>query len=290
MRAKVISFSKRGYELSVLIQQALFFHETELVYRGRDGLAGFQPESKFEPQSELQPESRPKSQSELRRTSLQKICKKAFEEQTALIFICAAGIAVRSIAPFIGDKLTDPPVLVVDECALHVIPILSGHVGGANALAREIAGKLGSDPVITTASELSEIRNKSSDQRRYCIGIGTRRGKSLEEIEKAVLLCMEMIGVRTEEIELIATIDKKRNEPGLLAFAEKYFFTLMTYSAEALSGVDGIFAGSNFVKDHVGVDNVCERASIAGLGGKGRLVCHKYASDGVTVAIAEREV
>ncbi len=73
---------------------------------------------------------------------------------TALLFIGAAGIAVRSLAPVLKDKLTDSPVLVMDETGRHVISLLSGHLGGANALTRLLAARCGADPVITTASDL----------------------------------------------------------------------------------------------------------------------------------------
>lgn len=81
----------------------------------------------------------------------------AFSSCDALIFVGAAGIAVRSIAPYVRDKFTDPAVLVVDELGQYIIPILSGHVGGANGLAKELAGYLGATAVLTTATD---IQNK----------------------------------------------------------------------------------------------------------------------------------
>ena len=71
--------------------------------------------------------------------SLSQWTGKMFAEKRAMIFVSATGIAVRAIAPWIRDKMTDPPVVTVDEGAQFVIPLLSGHVGGANELARHIS-------------------------------------------------------------------------------------------------------------------------------------------------------
>jgi precorrin-4 C11-methyltransferase len=71
-----------------------------------------------------------------------------------LVFFLAAGAVTRLIAPCLASKETDPGVLVVDEAGRFVIPLLSGHKGGANAFARTVAGCLGATPVITTASDV----------------------------------------------------------------------------------------------------------------------------------------
>ena len=83
--------------------------------------------------------------------------KDAFEKYDAIVFVGATAIAVRSIAPCLKDKLTDPAVLVVDEKSQYVIPILSGHVGGANALAVQLAAYLQAIPVITTATDIQGL-------------------------------------------------------------------------------------------------------------------------------------
>lgn len=92
-----------------------------------------------------------------------------FAKYDALIFIMAAGITVRMIAPHLKSKLTDPAVLVMDERAGHVVSLLSGHIGGANALAEKIASYTGADPVITTATDVGAKRAADSVARELAL-------------------------------------------------------------------------------------------------------------------------
>jgi precorrin-4 C11-methyltransferase len=77
-----------------------------------------------------------------------------FGRYEQLVFFLATGAVTRLIAPHLADKSTDPAVVAVDEAGQFVVALLSGHQGGANALARTVAGHLGATPVITTASDV----------------------------------------------------------------------------------------------------------------------------------------
>jgi precorrin-4 C11-methyltransferase len=81
----------------------------------------------------------------------------SFVDYEAFIFVGALGICVRSIAPYVQDKATDPAIINLDDHGQFVQPVLSGHLGGANELARRLARVLGAQAIITTASDLQNI-------------------------------------------------------------------------------------------------------------------------------------
>lgn len=78
----------------------------------------------------------------------------AFDRYRGLVLVMPLGAAVRLIAPLLQDKQTDPGVVVLDEAGIQAIAMLSGHVGGGNALARQVAAAVGARPIITTAADL----------------------------------------------------------------------------------------------------------------------------------------
>lgn len=274
-----------------------------------------------------------------------KLVAECFSDSTPILFVCAVGIAVRLIAPYIKDKLTDPPVLVMDEAGEHVIPILSGHVGGANELAKTIADAASATPVITTATDVNStfsidtfarenrltIKNRDGikkvssqvlkgepiriqvgtdffdrpdvviaseenihgytlwlSKKKYVLGIGCKKGKTLKAIEERVSAVIDELGIGYSDIYAFGSIDLKADENGLLAFSQKYRIPFVTFTPEVLQKAKGEFAASDFVKETTGVDNVCERAAMLLTLNRGKIVMGKQALDGVTVAVALR--
>lgn len=283
----------------------------------------------------------------------------------AYLFIGAAGIAVRSIAPFVKDKFSDSPVIVMDEKGTFVIPLLSSHVGGAGEIAALIASMEGAIPVVTTATDLNEkfavdvfavrngmtvtdkvmakeisswiLRGKQAGfysdfslegelpeelcfwdslkvsksempgiavlekeplkrcrgilylfPKILCVGIGCRRGVGKEKIEREIRRIIENGGWKMEQIAVVASIDLKADEKGILEFVRKYKIPFQTYTASELNEVEGVSSSSEFVKKVTGTDNVCERAAL--LAGKsGDLVHKKEVSGDLTIAIVRMD-
>ena len=274
-----------------------------------------------------------------------------WEDSDALVFVGAAGIAVRAVAPHVRDKFTDPAVVSVDEEGRFAVPLLSGHVGGANELALRVAELTGGQAAVSTATDVNGLfavdvwakgnglvitdralaREVSaallegkavgfaSDWGHPCpagltqgpaeigvwvtartgagpfsrtlrlapkgliLGVGCRRGTERAAIEEAA--AEALAGYEPLAVAAVATIDLKKDEPGLLAFCAARGLPLLTFSAGELSAVAGDFTPSDFVKGVTGVDNVCERAAAAA---GGRIVVPKLAKNGVTASVAEK--
>ena len=116
--------------------------------------------------------------------------------RAAFLFIGAAGIAVRYIAPWVKDKYTDSPVLVLDEKGRYVIPLLSGHVGGAAALADEIACLTGGTAVHTTATDVHGKFAVDVFAKEHCLEITDR---AAAKAISAAVLAGEKIALYIEE-------------------------------------------------------------------------------------------
>ena len=301
-----------------------------------------------------------------------------FRKGNVLVYIGACGIAVRAIAPHIGSKDTDPAVIVMDEKGEHVIPILAGHLGGANEWARKIARLTKGQPVLTTATDvrgvfavdlfakdnrllISDLKkagrftaslleekeasviisskyadvirfedgnptelkvNNLPDEELECLkganaalitpeaefsdkantplrliprcvilGIGCRKGKSYEELRDFAEGTLQELGLCREAVCAIASIDVKKEEPGLVSLAADFGVPLLTFSTEELEKVEPenwTFAESDRVREHVGTGNVCERAAVAA--GAGRILKGKTAKDGMTICVGMKPV
>lgn len=288
-------------------------------------------------------------------------------EYEALIFIMAAGIVVRQIAFLLEGKDRDPAVLVLDEEGKFVIPLLSGHLGGANDWARRISACCGAVPVITTATDgrnilapdqyarlygwkieplrrlpalnrllldqhtlnvwteyqlseeyaalrqdphyhflapeekekahilISAFPDLNSKEDVVClippvlsVGVGCRRGVSKEAIMEQIQEGLKQIGASAKALAGIYSIERKAAEAGLQEAAKALGVLLKTFTADELqvvSAEEGLSA-SDFVREKIGVEGVCEAASLLGIQRKGRLILSKSKGRGVTVAVS----
>lgn len=350
MQIEIISFTEQGNRLAEKIEK---------IIKSREQIRKLSTEQSSK--QGRQTKSSEKNQDELvgrydgrkLRQPLQEWCREAFLSAQLLVFVGAAGIAVRTIAPFVRDKFTDPAVLVVDEKGTYVIPILSGHVGRANEYAVYLSEKLSATAVITTATDLNEkfavdvfaqknrlvIKDRvwakkisaailqgekigvfcegamvgNLPEELFCVstqqkisigihteshlipkavtlGVGCRKGKPKEELERFILAQLEEQHIALESIACVASVDKKKEEPGLVAFCKKYGLAFQTFSPEQLRRVSGDFSESSFVEETIGVGNVCERAAMcAQHTEKAHFILNKTAENGMTLAIAEKE-
>lgn len=189
--------------------------------------------------------------------TVQRIFTRAEQKQDVLIFICATGIVMRTLAPVLESKYQDAPVLVMDEQGRFVIPLLSGHEGGANQLANQIAGLLNAQPVITTAGHyLNPV---------YTVGMGCERHCPKDELERLLQDCLQQTGLSIDQISSINSIDIKSDEVGLIELAEGLSKPFHTWHKDQLNTMDHLLnSRSEYVFNTVGVYGVAESAALYG--------------------------
>lgn len=201
--------------------------------------------------------------------------RRAFHQHRQWIAVMASGIAVRYLGDLPQSKHSDPALVVLDEAARFAIPLLSGHEGGGNALAYAVARLTGAIPAVTTATEALKP---------LTLGIGCRRGKSADDIERAVLLALA--GRSLAAVREVATIDLKADEAGLQAFCQRHDLPLRVIAHSDVAARAWVSQPSVWVQRNVGVDGVCEPCALIA-SPRGALIIAKTALDGVTVAIVE---
>ena len=119
------------------------------------------------------------------------------------------------------------------------------------------------------------------------LGVGCKKGASAQKIGAAVETTLAREKINPRAVASVASVDMKRSEQGLIDYCREQGLAVAFYSAGQLNTVPGIFSSSEFVRNTVGVDNVCERAAMLSAGQKAWLLVKKTCLDGVTVAVAQ---
>jgi len=285
--------------------------------------------------------------------SLASALKENWGRYDSFVFIMATGIVVRTIAPLLRSKTKDPAVVVVDETGRYAVSLLSGHLGGANTLAKGVAHVLGSEPVITTASDRlgltavdlwarqknfvpdpPETLKKAASRLVNCgqlqvyldtpgielpddfyqvtdpaladivisnrtvfpdsfvlrpqnlaVGVGCNRGTTVEQFDQALRRLFLDHRLSLLSIRNLASIDLKRDEPGLIDFASSHGWEIRFYSKEELNSVENV-AASRAVFTATGAHGVCEPAALLAAH-TNELLIRKVKCKDVTLAVAQ---
>ena len=199
-----------------------------------------------------------------------------FPRCRGLIFAAPVGVVVRAIAPLVRSKYEDPAVVVLDVGGRWAVSLLAGHEGGANALAIRVANILGAEPVITTTTEALKS---------VIVGIGCRRGTKADRIVAAVRSALAESGIALDEVRLLASVDIKADETGLLEAAEALDLPIRFIPAEEIRASSREFSHSPFVEEKVKLPAVAEPAALLA-GRRTRFISRKKTYGGITIAIA----
>jgi len=198
------------------------------------------------------------------------VFKDSFGRYDVIVAIMACGIVVRKIAPLLTSKWKDSAVVVVDKELKYAIPILGGHKGG-NAVAERLQ-EIGIQPVITTEAEVS---------RGLCVGIGSRKGVSAEEVESAIREALKLVGAELEQVRLFATASIKKKERGIIEAVDKHKKPLLFLEPEQINSMDIRPSKAEIV----GLRSVAEASALYYARDK-KLLLPKRVFGRVTIAIA----
>ncbi len=206
-----------------------------------------------------------------------------FQAGHILLMVCATGIVVRTLAPVLASKYKDPAVLVLDEASRFVIPLLSGHEGGANHLAAVLSDALDAQMVQTTAQPYTEPV--------YTLGLGCERDCPQSFVDELIEEAFQQTGVGWGDIHSINSIRLKADETSFLQLAGQQDLAFHTYTSEQLLTVDHLLSQrSDYIYKTVGVYGVAESAALfaAGevTGHSAELVLNKIKNTKATCAIA----
>lgn len=212
--------------------------------------------------------------------SVMDLAGELFGRVEGLVFIAPTGLAVRAIAPHVRHKTTDPAVVVVDVGGRWAISLLSGHEGGANELAVRVANILSAEPVVTTTTEAVKT---------LIVGVGCRRGTPADTIVQAVRQALAAIGADESQVRLLASVDLKADEEGLLEAARRLEVPLRLISSDEIrTACRRDFAVSATAQEKVDLPAVAEPSALLA-GRRTRLVLPRQVLAGVTVAVARED-
>ena len=200
-----------------------------------------------------------------------------------LILICAMGIAVRTLAPVLRDKYRDSAVLVMDEYGRFVIPLLSGHEGGANEWARQLSERLEAQCVITGAQRYTHPL--------LVAGMGCERHCALAALSRLMDETLAGHGLSRRDLHALASIELKRDESGLLALAEQLGIPIAFYPAGVLHHYsERLSRKSELVFRETGCYGVAEAAALAHAeqlsAGRAELIIPKQKNPHATFVVA----
>jgi len=167
-------------------------------------------------------------------------------------------------------------VVVVDVGGRYAVSLLSGHEGGANALALEVANALGAEPVISTTTEAVKP---------LIVGIGCRRGAKAANIAGAIRQALEKVAANLADVRLLASAELKSDEAGLLQAARELGLSLRFIPADEILTTVKQFRSSSFVAEKIKLPAVAEPSALLA-GRRTQLLLPKTIINGVTVAIA----